>query len=415
MLENMKTGPISKEESAMYDRSLNTPREEIERRIGALQQVLARKGLDAALILQKTDLFYFTGTIQQATLFVPAAGEPVLMVNRSLERARAESPLGRIVALPSPAKIPKILRLAGCALPTRLGLELDVLPVNLFFRYQGVFKGAEAVDISTEIRLLRAVKSAFEIALIREAAQLSDQVAARFPELIREGMTEVELAGRVEAEARRLGHQGVVRMRLWGGELFYGHLLSGPSGGVPSYHSSPTGGSGVNPAVAQSAGFRTIQRHEPVMLDYVFAYRGYISDHTRIFSLGRMPDDLIRAHTTMLDLQSEIQRMALPGVVSGSIYEFALKYVTDRGYAEHFMGVGDERVRFVGHGVGLELDEYPFLNAGQTLEVRESMVIALEPKLIFPGRGVVGIENTHVVTRDGLEQLGRYPDEITVI
>lgn len=399
----------------MYDRTLNTPRAEIEGRIGALQQVLARKGWNAALILQKTDLFYFAGTIQQATLYVPAAGAPVLMVNRSLERARAESPIDRIVAMSSLSQIPGILKQAGCALPETLGLELDVLPVNLFFRYRDVFKGVEAVDISTEIRLLRAVKSAFEIALIREAAQLSDRVAARFPELIREGMTEVELAGRVEAEARRLGHQGVVRMRLWGGELFYGHLLSGPSGGVPSYHSSPTGGSGVNPAVAQSAGFRTIQRHEPVMLDYVFAYRGYISDHTRIFSLGRMPDDLIRAHTTMLDLQSEIQRMARPGAVSGSVYDFALKYVTDRGYGEHFMGVGAERVRFVGHGVGLELDEFPFLNAGQTLELQQDMVIALEPKLVFPGRGVVGIENTHVVTPDGLEQLGRFPGEITVI
>lgn len=411
----MKLGPIPKDGLAMYDRSLNTPREEVDRRIGALQQALAQKELDAALILQKTDLYYFAGTIQQATLYVPAEGAPVLMVNRSLERARAESPLERIVPLTGLGKIPKILRQTGCAPPGRLGLELDVLPVNLFFRYRDVFGGVEAVDISTEIRLLRAVKSAFEIALTREAARLSDQVAARFPELIREGMTEVELAGRVEAEARRLGHQGVVRMRLWGGELFYGHLLSGSSGGVPSYHSSPTGGSGVNPAVAQSAGFRTIQRNEPVMLDYVFAYRGYISDHTRIFSLGRMPDNLVQGHHTMLDLQAEIQRLARPGAVSGSIYDFALKYVTDRGYADHFMGVGAERVRFVGHGVGLELDEYPFLNAGQRLELQEGMVIALEPKLIFPGRGVVGIENTHVVTRDGLDQLGRFPGEITVI
>jgi Xaa-Pro dipeptidase len=411
----MSSDAIAKERPAMYDRTLNTPCSEIERRIGGLQQVLAQKGLDAALILQKTDLFYFAGTIQQATLYVPAEGESVLMVNRSLERARAESPINRIVAMSGLGQVPGILKAAGCPLPKRLGLELDVLPVNLFFRYRDVFKDAEAADISTEIRLLRAVKSTFEIDLIREAAQLSDQVAARFPELIREGMTEIELAGQVEAEARRLGHQGVVRMRLWGGELFYGHLLSGPSGGVPSYHSSPTGGSGVNPAVAQSAGFRTIQRHEPVMLDYVFAFRGYISDHTRIFSLGRIPDDLNQAHATMLNLQLEIQRMARPGVVSGSIYDFALKYATERGYGEHFMGVGGERVRFVGHGVGLELDEFPFLNAGQTLELQEGMVIALEPKLIFPGRGVVGIENTHVTTPDGLEQLGRFPGEIMVI
>jgi Xaa-Pro aminopeptidase len=289
------------------------------------------------------------------------------------------------------------------------------LPANLYFRYCDVFKGAEATDISTEIRLLRAVKSAFEIAVIREAAEFSDKVAGRVPELLREGITDIELAGRVEAEARRLGHQGIVRMRMWGAELFYGHLLAGPSGGVPSYHSSPTGGSGVSPAVAQSASFRPIRRNEPVMVDYVFAYRGYISDHTRLFSLGPIPDDMVAAHRTMLALQEQIGQWAKPGAISGSIYDSALQYVTERGYAEHFMGASDERVRFVGHRVGLELDEFPFLNAGQTLELQENMVIALEPKLIFPGRGVVGIENTHVVTKGGLEQLGHYPGEITVI
>jgi len=399
----------------VYDTSLNTPKSEIDARIHNLQATLSRLGIDAALILQKTDLFYFSGTIQQANLYVPASGTPMLMVNRILERAKAESPIERIAALPSPSGIPEILRQAGYRIPARLGLELDVLPTNLYFRYGEVFNGAETADISTEIRRIRSVKSSFEVAVIREAAECSDRVAACVPVLLREGMTEIELAGRLEAEARRLGHQGVVRMRMWGGELFYGHLLSGPSGGVPSYHASPTGGSGINPAVAQGASFRTIRRNEPVMLDYVFSLRGYISDHTRLFSLGPIPEDLARAHTTMLALQAQLQRLARPGVVSGSLYDFAWQYVSERGYANHFMGGNDERVRFVGHGVGLELDEFPFLNAGQTMELEANMVIALEPKLIFPGRGVVGIENTHLVTQDGLEQLGQYPGEITVV
>jgi Xaa-Pro aminopeptidase len=107
--------------------------------------------------------------------------------------------------------------------------------------------------------------------------------------------------------------------------------------------------------------------------------------------------------------------MAKPGVTAGYIYDFGLDYAKKLGYGDHFMGVGKERIRFVGHGVGLELDEFPFLNAGQTMPLQEGMVIALEPKVIFPGKGVVGIENTHVVTKDGLEQLGRYPDDIAVV
>jgi Xaa-Pro aminopeptidase len=203
-------------------------------------------------------------------------------------------------------------------------------------------------------------------------------------------------------------------MRLWGSEMFYGHLMSGPTGAVPSFLSSPTGGTGASPAVAQGPGFKTIQRHEPVLVDYVFAYNGYLSDHARIFSLGSLPDELTDAHTAMLEIEQMIKGWAKPGVKSGDIYQRALEKTKALGYADHFMGVGPERIRFVGHGIGLEVDEFPFLAAGQQLELQAGMTIALEPKLIFPGKGVVGIENTHVVTDDGLDQLGQYPGEVLV-
>ena len=224
-----------------------------------------------------------------------------------------------------------------------------------------------------------------------------------------------KLLARIEAEARRLGHQGLVRMRLWGSEMFYGHLMSGATGAVPSFLSSPTGGTGASPAVAQGPGFKTIQRHEPVLVDYVFAYNGYLSDHARIFSLGSLPEELMDAHAAMLDIEQMIKKLAKPGAKSGEIYQRALEKSKALGYADHFMGVGPARIRFVGHGIGLEVDEFPFLAAGQQLELQAGMAIALEPKLIFPGKGVVGIENTHVVTDDGLDQLGQFPAEILVL
>jgi Xaa-Pro aminopeptidase len=167
--------------------------------------------------------------------------------------------------------------------------------------------------------------------------------------------------------------------------------------------------------VAQGSSFRPIRRHEPILLDYVFAYNGYLSDHARIFALGRLPQDLETAHTAMLQLQNTVKTTALPGTRSGDLYTLALDLATASGYGDHFMGVGEQRIRFVGHGIGLELDEFPFLAQGQTLPLEEGMVIALEPKLIFPERGVVGIENTHVVTKNGLEQLTQFPDEIFMI
>lgn len=383
----------------------STPATEIDRRIEQLQQQLLAQDLDGALILQNTDLFYFSGTIQQAHLYIPAQGRALLMVRKSLERARSESPLAAIVPLTSPNQLMDLIRENGLTVPVKMGMELDVVPTNTYFSYRKRFPAVEIRDISMPIRTIRSIKSDYELSLIRQAAARSDQVAEMVPGLLRAGMTEIELAGLVEAQARRLGHQGIVRMRLWGAEMFYGHLMAGAAAAVPSYLASPTGGAAVNAAVAQGPSFRVIRRNEPVLLDYVFAWQGYLSDHTRIFVVGRPPQALVDAHRHMLDLQEAIKIMATAGSIAGDLYTAAVKMADQKGVGDHFMGVGPDRIRFIGHGIGLELDEFPFLAAGQTTELEAGMVIALEPKLIFPGKGVVGIENTHVVTRQGLEQL----------
>ncbi len=399
----------------MYNTELNTPKSELDHRIAKLQDYLIKNNIDGALIVQRVDLFYFSGTIQQANLYIPADGDSILIAFKSSERATAESAINRIAPLKSPRAIPEILKQNGYDMPATLGLELDVLPVNLFFNYRSIFESADIVDISHAIRLIRAVKSSYELDIMRQAGKLSDEVAATVPNLLREGMTELDLAGKVEAEARKRGHQGVVRMRLFGSEMFYGHLMSGAAGALPSFLSSPTGGMGPSPAMAQSAGFKTIQRHEPVMVDYIFALNGYYSDHARVFSLGKLPEELMAAFAVTLKLQEMIKKMAKPGIRSGEIYEHALQKTREWGYADYFMGYGPERIRLVGHGIGLEVDEFPFLASGQTLKLQENMTLALEPKLIFPGKGVIGLENSHVVTQDGLEQLNSYKEEVIVI
>jgi Xaa-Pro aminopeptidase len=392
-----------------------TPQSEIDARIRGLQTSLQQEDIDGALIVQNTDLFYFSGTIQQAHLYVPAEGPPLLMVRKSLERAQMESPLANILPLASPKKLPALIEANGLKPPAVLGMELDVLPANNYFSYRKRFPQSDIRDISFSIRTLRAVKSPHELDLIRQAAAFSDRLAGMMPNLLQPGMTEIELAGRVEAEARRLGHQGIARMRLWGAEMFYGHLMAGPSAAVPSFLASPTGGASVSPAVAQGPGFRKIQRNEPILLDYVFAWQGYISDHTRIFSIGRLPRMLVEAHAHMLDVQEHVKKMATPGTAAGDLYEAAVEMAQERGIIGNFMGAGDDRVRFIGHGVGLEVDEFPFLAKGQKTKLKEGMTIALEPKMIFPGKGVVGIENTHVVAPDGLRQLtGGVEKSVTV-
>jgi Xaa-Pro aminopeptidase len=188
--------------------------------------------------------------------------------------------------------------------------------------------------------------------------------------------------------------------------------MSGPSAAVPSYLASPTGGEGVSSIIGQGAGYKTIERDEPVLVDFVFALDGYLSDHARIFVAGSLSDELMAAHDAMLDIQESIKKLAKTGAVTGDLYETMVNLAAQKGYADHFMGEGERRIRFSGHGVGLELDEFPFIAKGQKLLLEKGMIIALEPKTIFKDRGVVGIENTHLVTDDGLEPLAKFPDEI---
>jgi Xaa-Pro dipeptidase len=394
-----------------------TPRTELESRITRLQGLMAGAGMDAVLVLQNADLYYLSGTVQQSHLYLPASGDPLLMVRKSLARAREESQLdaGRIVPLRSARQLLDRVAAYGLPRPERLGLELDVMPVNTYRYYEEILGGVELFDCSPIIRRLRAVKSQYEVGLMREAARASKAVYQAIPQLLVEGISEAALAGQVEAIARREGHQGIVRMRAWNNEIFYGHLMAGASAAVPSYMLSPTGGPGLNPSIAQGASRRPIQAGEPLLVDYLFAPEGYVVDQTRIFAIGELPADLVRAHEAMLAVQAAVVEAARPGVTGDALWELAERVASEKGFEDHFMGYGDDRVRFVGHGVGLELDELPVLAAGQDLPLEEGMVIALEPKAIFPGRGVVGIENTHVVTTAGLERLGDLDDAIQYV
>lgn len=399
----------------MDDSTINIPRSEIEERVARIQEALAAKGMDGTLVIQKTDLFYFSGTAQQGWLYIPAEGQPLLMIFKEYDRACSDSALENIVSLVSAKKIPACLASYGYAAPATLGMELDVLPVNLYNQYRTIFPETTILDISNDIRLIRAVKSTYEIDKIKQAAHCSDQVAGKVKDFLVSGKTEIALAGELEGYARSLGHQGIVRMRMWGSELFYGHLMAGAGAAVPSYLASPTGGQGVSAFIGQGPGFKKIERNEPVLVDYVFALDGYLSDHTRIFVLGDLPDKLRAAHDAMLEIQEAVKDKAKPGVLAGELYDFMTSLAQAKGYEEHFMGVGDRRIRFTGHGIGLELDEYPFIAKGQKLPLASGMIIALEPKIIFPGIGVVGIENTHLVTEKGLKTLTEFPDQIKIL
>jgi len=194
----------------------------------------------------------------------------------------------------------------------------------------------------------------------------------------------------------------------------YGHILAGASGAMPSASPGPTGGLGAGPFLSHGPGRGKIKPHEPVLFDYTSSVEGYISDQSRIYSLGDLPGKLHQAHGVMIEIQQAIAQKGKPGARAGDLYELALEIAGKSGISEGFMGY-PQPVPFVGHGLGLELDEWPLIGRNSEHVLGKGMVIALEPKVIFPGEGAVGIENTFFVTEQGMEKLNHFPDEIIVI
>ncbi len=393
-----------------------TPANELVARFDRLRGVMAAEGLDAVILLQNADLFYFTGTIQSGNLYVPVEGEPVYMVRRDLRRAVQESALKEIIPFASMREIPEILSRYGYRRPKRIGMELDVLPAAFLEKYRRVFPDADFRDATPLVRRVRMIKSAYEIEIMRDAARQVDTVYRKACEVVREGLSEIELAAELEYTARLEGHPGLIRMRAFNGEMMFGHTLSGTDGAIPAYTDTPLGGLGLSPSFGQGAGRRLIGRHEPVIIDFAGSVDGYLVDQTRVFAVGGLSRELLAAYDDMLAIQERMAELMEPGAIWGDIYDACLDLAVKLGYRDHFMGFKGTQVSFIGHGIGVEIDEYPFLAAGFSGMVMEpGMVFAFEPKAVFPDVGAVGIENTFLLSDKGLERLTFSSQELVIV
>jgi len=384
------------------------PRPEIDARLERARTRLRNADVDAALFVQRADTVYLTGTAQNGVLSLPsdADGEPLFLVQKSRSRAREESPIVRQEPLGSMRDLVPALKAAGHGHWKRIGLELDVLPWREVKRFEEQFPGAELVDISMPLRELRSIKSEYEIRQMEGAAEILREVFERVPAILRQSEREIDAAAAIEGEMRRLRHQGLVRIRRWNMELSGATVAAGPSASHPQAFDGADGTEGLYAAVPQSGGERLLRPGEPIMIDLVAGFGGYLVDKTRIFVLGRLRDqELLEAHRFTLRLQDEIQERLRPGTVCGSIYGHVLERVSTTPWKNGFMGWGENQVAFIGHGVGLELDELPILSARSSTTLREGMTVAVEPKIFFGDKGGVGIENTWVVTPEGCRNL----------
>ncbi len=381
---------------------MSVPANEIARRLTAFRAALVEVSIDAALIVEATDLIYLTGVMADAHLLVPANDDPILLVRRSLERVQAESPLEDVRPFRSFKELPPLIAELGAK---RVGLELDVLPAGQYLRYRDLLPDADLVDVSMALAGVRAVKSTWELAMISKAAE---QVAAAFaaaPALVAEQSTDRAIQIELEHLMRQAGHQGPLRFRGLNGQMFYGAVLAGPDGAVAPWADTPLGGPGPSAAVGKGPGGWEIRDGDSVTVDLVGGWEGYLADATRTFFRGTPNPQLAEALAECESILAALEELMRPGVTAEDLYLRGLELATEAGFGDHWMGHGPGRVRFVGHGVGLEINERPFLAQGFSAPLEFGNVIAVEPKLVFPGVGAVGVENTYVVDRDGPVQL----------
>ncbi|WP_051237119.1 M24 family metallopeptidase [Paenibacillus pinihumi] len=395
-------------------------RGECAARTRRLQAAMRKSGLDAFLATQNVDLYYLTGSMQTGYLIVPAEGEPTYYVRRSLMRAVGEASV-RTVSLGSFRDFARTLaadypQLFSGNNPVRIGTELDVMPAQLYLKLADILNAGtariELAEGSGVIREVRMVKSPYELGRISAAAAVVDEALTAALPYLREGVTELEWMARLEKEIRVRGHIGLMRMRGYNQEVVTGMVGSGAAAAEPSYFDGPAGGRGLGPAAPQSVSRKTFMRNEPILIDIGCCVDGYVIDQTRTAVIGAMDEDLLSAYEVSVQIIRAAESALIPGIPCEALYADALKLAADAGLSGHFMGYGDDQVKFLGHGIGLEIDELPVLAKGFGNPLEPGMVLAIEPKFTFPGRGVVGIENTYAVTEGEPLALTRSKEEL---
>lgn len=385
-----------------------TPKKEIHSRWQRYTALLRQRlpQAEGTFIFSRLNIFYFTGTFANGVLWLPAEGEPILFCRRGIERARIETPLNTLVPFNSYRDIEKSFNAFAIPLPSLIAAEMNGLPWSLAQSLVKHLPHIQFVPCDKLIALTRAKKSAYELQILRETGKRHNKcLTMLLPPLLHAGISELEISHRISEISYSEGHHGILRMETFGEEAFLGHIAIGDSANYPSVFNGPVGLRGVHPAMPyMGAAEVTWQPGSLLTVDNGFTIGGYQTDKTQVYWLGKesaIPDEVRSAHDFCLELQAMIAGRLHPGATPEDLWRQCGQVVSKSPWAHGFMGLGNNKVNFVGHGIGLTIDEYPVIADGFDQPLEEGMVLAIEPKIGIPGIGMVGTENTFEVTASG--------------
>lgn len=380
---------------------------ELKLRRDKIRALMAQQGIDAALITCNVNLIYTYGRVVSGYLYLPLNAPARLFIKRPNDIEGEH-----IHPIRKPEQITGLLKECGLPLPVKLMLEGDELPFTEYNRLAACFPETEVVSCGTAlIRQARSIKTPIEIEMFRRSGIAHAKAYEQIPSVYQPEMTDRQLSVEIERLMRLEGCLGIFRVFGQSMEIFMGSLLAGDNAAVPSPYDFALGGKGLDPSLPGGVSGTLLQAGQCFMVDMGGNFYGYMGDMSRVFSIGKLPEQAYAAHQTCLEIQEEIVAMAKPGTVCEDMYNKAIEIVTKAGFADYFMGV-DQKAKFIGHGIGLEINEMPVLAPRMKQELEPGMVFALEPKIVLPGIGPVGIENSWAVTTDGLEKLTLCKEEI---
>ncbi len=398
------------------------PAQEFASRWNRCRKLLAEyiPRVQGVLIFSRLNIYYFSGSFANGVFWLPQNGEPILFCRRGEERAKIESPVNYIYSFKSYRDIETILDDLNRSLPETVAAEMNGLSWALASSLTKHLSRHRFVSADKIIGMCRAKKSELELNNLRETgARHAKCLTTLLPPFLHAGISELEISHKIWELFFSEGHGGILRMENFGEEAFLGHISVGDSANYPSFFNGPVGLRGVH-AATPHMGSPEVKwtPGKPLIVDNGFTTAGYITDKTQVYWLGEkesIPVKAIEAHNFCIELQEQIADLLRPGTLPSEIWNHCLAKVGGTEWEDGFMGLGKNKVFFVGHGIGLAIDEYPALAKGFDLPLEEGMTLAIEPKIGIPGFGMVGVENTFEVTPVGGKCLtGEEFDIITV-
>lgn len=379
---------------------------EINLHIDKTRQFMEAQGMDALLVSSNSNIYYTTGRFFRGYVYIPLSGNAMWFVVRPVDIDSSPE----VVRVRKPEDIPAAVQAAGLTPPRSVGFEFDSMTYSGTQRLMALFPGATPLNGSIPLRLARLTKTPWEIDRMKEDGMHQTEVYRRVTKCYEEDMTDVQFQIEIERILRLEGCLGFIRTSGNLMDINLGSVIAGDNADNPSPYDFTMGGAGTHPSLPGGADGTTIRPGQTVMVDMNGSFNGYQTDMTRVWCLGEIPRLAQKAHKCSLAILRACEK-AKPGTPVKDLYQKALDIATAEKLQDYFMGHRQQAV-FIGHGVGIELNEPPVVTPRSRDILQENMTIALEPKFVIPGVGAVGIENTYVVTPRGLNSITRFPEEI---